>query len=195
MCDVWPVTEKDCCIPLQQLINDERLECRVCLDTESSYIELVDDFYEAKLPKSYVIFPSYDELLSYEESIRTYVDMLDSPIDKRPSKYIKESGQMVHFREWYKDQVADRFIGYLKGNGYNIKDVSVKREIVEYIAGNFQDVCISDEKVKDLASEQDNIRILIGSVYKVIAEVRLRKTDEYAIEHPEALTSCTIIFE
>lgn len=195
MCDVWPVVERDCFIPLQQLINDERLECRVCLDIENSYIELVDDFYEANLPKSYVIFPSYDELLSYEESIRTYVDMLDVPIDKRPSKYIKESGQMVRFREWYKDQVVDKFISYLKANGYNIKDVSVKREIVKYIAGNFQDVCISDEKVKDLASEQDNIRILVGSIYKLIAEERLRKTDEYDIKHPETLKNCTIIFE
>lgn len=198
MCDVWPILqgEQDCKIPLRSLINNEKCVTQVCIDTESSYIELFDDYGECEIPKTFLRLPTFEQMVGdFQDVLRRYVDILDTPIDKRSLRYIRESGRIEQFREFYTDEAVTNLIQYLKNGGYSIKDYSVKYEIAMKLLSEVSDVEIPEEKIKKLVLSEDNIRNLIGYVYKYIAEERNRKVNQYAKEHPNEVINCTIIFE
>ena len=164
--NIWPVTERDCCIPLRQLINDPRGYTQTCLNTKNFYIELVDDIQEFPLPAHYVLIPSAEELVNFEEAVREFVQILDLPAQDRPLKLLRESLNMVYFKDWYYEKAVDQLLNYLRDGGYSIKDVSVKYEIANRILNTCEDVEISDDKIRKLVKSEDNIRVLIGYVCK-----------------------------
>lgn len=195
MCDVWPVVVQDCQIPLYGLINDPRSMTQVCIDKRKCQIELCEMESDSKLPDDFLLLPTFEELYNFNEAVRRYVDMLDIAIEKSPLRFLKTTGQMTQFREWYTEQAVDRLIQYLKNEGCCIKDFSVKYEIVKRLSES--EVTIPEEKIKEIVLDEDtdNIRVLVGYVYRYIAEKQLKKVEQYAKEHPTEVVNCTIIIE
>lgn len=195
MCDVYPVFPRDCHMELRSLINDDRLSTQVCLDLDSSYIELFDDYGEIEIPENLLRLPTAEELLDFPDVLRRYVDILDTPIDRRPMRYLHETGRIQDFRDFYTEEAISSLVQFLKDGGYSIKDASVKYEIATRVLKESLDVEIPEDKIKKLVLAEDNIRCLIGYVCKYIAAERLKRVDKYSKEHPGEVLNCTIKIE